>query len=175
MKLVAFALIVLSSIAASSGFPVTLKHSSEVTQVIASSRQEVLLLAQSLRSRAVANSLRKAIVEGGIALEILCDANSIQEPSNFIPVLSMLRKRNHRVAVRILRGVNRAVLIVDQSRAMFGALVGEPDSFGLTPTRLVTDALEVRQHVRAFKAQWQRATPWVYTVQPPRFTTGGRK
>jgi hypothetical protein len=175
MKQIVLLLCVLSSLAFSSGIPVTLERSSDVTQVIASSRREILILTPSLRSRVVVNALRKAVVDGGISLQILCDASTIKEPANFIPMLSVLSKRKNNVTVRILRNVNRALLIVDESRAVFGALVSEPDSFRLIPTRLITGTLEVRNQARNFKMQWKRATPWTYKVQPPSFKTGGQK
>jgi hypothetical protein len=175
MRRIVFALSVLSSLAFSNGIPVTLERSSDVTQVIASSRRKVLMLVPSLRSRAVANALRKAVVEGGVSLEILCDASLVNERSSFISMLSMLHQRNHNVTVRVLRGVNRTLLVVDESRAVFGPLVSEPDSFGLQPTRLVTDALEAQVQAQAFRAQWHRATPWTYTVKSPSFKTGGQK
>jgi hypothetical protein len=175
MRRIVLALSVLSSLAFSSGIPVRLDHASEVAQVIASSRREMLMLVPSLRSRVVANALRRAIVEGGVSLEILCDASLVNERSNFIPMLTMLHERKHNVTVRVLRGVNRTLLVVDQSRAVFGPLVSEPDSFGLQPTRLVTDAPEAQAHAREFRAQWKRATPWTYKVQPLNFKTGGRK
>lgn len=175
MRRIVFALSVLSSLAFSSGILVRLDHASEVAQVISSSQHEILILVPSLRSRAVANALRKAVVEGGVSLEILSDASSVSERSSFIPMLSMLHQRKHNVTVRVLRGVNRATLIVDESRAVFGPLISEPDSFGFQPTRLVTDALEVQVQAQAFRAQWKRATPWTYTLKAPSFKTGGQK
>jgi hypothetical protein len=175
MRRIVLALSMLSSLAFSSGIPVRLYHASEVAQVVASSRREVLMLVPSLRSRVVANALRKAVVEGGVLLELLCDASLVNERSSFIPMLSMLRQRNRDVTVRVLRGVNRAVLIVDQSRAVFGPLVSEPGSFGLQPTRLVTDALEAQAQARTFRSQWQKARPWTYSIKSPSFKTGGQK
>jgi hypothetical protein len=175
MKRIVLALLVLSSLAFSSGIPVTLERSSDVTQVIVSSRREVLLLVPSLRSRVVANALRKAVVEGGVSLEILCDARLVNERSSFIPMLSTLHQRKHNVMVRLLRGMSRAVLIIDESRAVFGPLVSEPDSFGLQPTRLITDALEAQVQARAYRSQWQKATPWTYKIKSPSFKTGGQK
>jgi hypothetical protein len=175
MRRIVLALSVFSSLAFSSGIPVRLDHASEVIQVVASSRREILILIPSLRSRAVANALRRAVVEGGVSLEILCDASLVNERSSFIPMLSMLHERKHNVTVRVLRGVNRTLLVMDQSRAVFGPLVSEPDSFGLQPTRLITDALEAQVQARAFRSQWQRATPWTHTVKSPSFKTGGQK
>jgi hypothetical protein len=175
MRRILLTLFVLSSLAFSNGIPVRLDHNSEVAQVIASSQHKISILVPNLRSRAVATALRKAVVEAGVSLEILCDASLVNERSNFIPLLSMLHKRKHNVTVRVLRGVNRTLLVVDQSRAVFGPLVSEPDSFGLQPTRLITDALEVRYQTREFRSQWQKATPWTYTLKSPSFKTGGQK
>jgi hypothetical protein len=175
MRRIVLALSVLSSLAFSGGIPVSLDHASDVVQVVASSRREILILIPSLRSRAVANALRRAVVEGGVSLEILCDASLVNERSNFIPMLTMLHERKHNVTVRVLRGVNRVVLILDESRAVFGPLVSEPDSFGLQPTHLVTDALEARTQTKVFRSQWRRATPWMYTLKSPSFKTGGQK
>jgi hypothetical protein len=175
MRRIVLALSVLSSLAFSSGIPIRLEHSSDVTQVIASSRREILILVPSLRSRAVATALRKAVVEGGVSLEILCDASLVYERSSFIPMLSMLHEQKHNVTVRVLRGVNRTLLVTDQSRAVFGPLVSEPDSFGLQPTRLITDVLEARVQARAFRSQWQKATPWTFTIKSPSFKIGGQK
>ena len=175
MKKIVLALSVFSGLALSSSIPTKLDHASDVAQVIASSRHEILILVPSLRSRAVANALQKAVVEGGVSLVILYDESSVNERSSFIPMLSILHQRKHNVTVRVLRGINRALLIIDESRAVYGPLVSEPDSFGLQPTRLVTDTLETRTQARAFKVQWRRATPWTYTVKSPSFKTGGQK
>jgi hypothetical protein len=175
MRRIVFALSVLSSLAFSSDIPVKLDYASDVAQVIASSRREILVLAPNLRSRIVANALRKAVVESGVSLEILCDASLLNERSSFIPMLSMLHERKHHVTVRVLRDVNRTLLIVDQSRAVFGPLVSEPDSFGSQPKRLATDVLEAQVQARTFRVQWQRATLWTYTIKSPSFKTGGQK
>jgi hypothetical protein len=175
MKRIVLALLLLSSFAYSNGIPVRLDHAAEVAQMVASSRHEILILAPSLRSRVVANALRKAVVEGGVSLEILCDTSLVNERSSFIPMLSMLQQRKHNVTVRVMRSVNRTLLVMDQSRAVFGPLVSEPDSLGLQPTRLITDAPEAQAHGRAFRARWQIARPWTYTVKSPSFKTGGQK
>lgn len=175
MKRAILALSALSSLAIAGGLPVALERASDVATVIASARRQVLVLAPSLRARAVADALRRALVEGGVKLLILCNADLVGERSSFVPMLSVLRARGHTVEVRVLREINRAVLVVDEARAVFGPLMAEPESFNLKPTRLVNDPSEAQGQARAFSAQWQRATRWMYTIQPPRFTNGGRK
>jgi hypothetical protein len=175
VKRVILALSVLSSLAFSSGIPVALERSTEVSEVIASARTRIRILAPSLRARGVADALRKALVEGGVHVQILCDANLVAERSSFVPILSLLRERKLPVEVRLLRGVTRTVLVVDESRAVFGALIAEPESFGLSPTRLVNDANEARAQTQFFDAQWKRATRWKYTITPPKFSNGGQK
>ena len=175
MKRVILALSALSSLAFSSGIPVTLERSAEVAEVIGSARTRILVLAPSLRGRAVADALRKALVEGGVHVSILCDANLITERSSFVPMLSVLGTRKLPVEVRLLRDVTRSALIVDESRTVFGSLIAAPESFGLQPTRLVNDETEARVQAQLFAAQWQRATPWSYRITPARFTNGGQK
>ena len=175
LRLGAFLSLVMFGISVSGGIPIKLEHSAEVAQTITSARQRILILVPSLRSRAVADALRKLIVEGGVHLQILCDASLMAERSNFIPMISLLRNRKQNVEVRVLRGVNRVVLIVDESRAVFGPLVAEPESISLKITRLINDATEAKLQVRAFEVQWKRATPWRYQIQAPIFSNGGQK
>jgi hypothetical protein len=173
VKPVVIMLLVLSSLGYATGIPVVLEREADVARVITAARHEVLVTAPSLRSRAVANALREVVVQGGVRVLILCDAKRVAEPSSFVPALSLLKGRSSQLEVRVLRGVNQAHLIVDGTRVVFGALVAAPWTHGLEPTRLVMDVAEARTQARAFFVQWRRALPWLLTIRPPRFTSGG--
>jgi hypothetical protein len=173
VKFVVVVLLVLSGLGYATGIPVVLEREADVARVITAARHEVLVTAPSLRSRAVANALREAVVQSGVRVLILCDAKQVAEPSSFVPALSLLKGRGLQLEVRVLRGVRRANLIVDGTRVVFGALVAAPWTYGLEPTRLVMDAAEAQTQTRAFFAQWKWAAPWAHTIRPPRFTSGG--
>jgi hypothetical protein len=174
MKRTLLTLSALSSLAFAGSLPVTLERSADVAEVITSAHTQVLVLAPSLRARVVADALRRALVEGGVRILILCDADLIAERSSFVPMLSVLRDK-YPVEVRLLRGVTRAALITDDSRAVFGPLIAVPESRGLQPTRLLNEPTESRAQAQWFMAQWKRATPWTYRVPAPRYTNGGQK
>ena len=175
MKRALMLLAITSNLALSSSLPGTLERELDVARVIAVARHQVLVLAPDLRSRTVATSLRKAVVESGVSIFILCDADLIRERSSFVPILSLLRERKHQVEVRVLRNVTRRTLIVDETQTVFGALIAEPNSIGSQPTRLLIGKLEARNQARAFWTQWKRATPWTYQIQSPKFSNGGQK
>ena len=68
MKRALMLLAITSSLALSSSLPSTLERELDVARVIAVARHQVLVLAPDLRSRTVATSLRKAVVESGVSI-----------------------------------------------------------------------------------------------------------
>jgi hypothetical protein len=162
------------NLASASSLPITLEREEQVANVVLTARAEVRVIAPLLRSSIVTNALRRVLVEHHVRVLILADADLIQDRSSYIPALSVLASRHHPVQVRLLRGITRAVLIVDQARVMLGPLVTEPATFGLKPTRLLMDTTEARVQTKAFQSQWQRAKPWSLELQNPRFATGGK-
>jgi hypothetical protein len=168
------ALLTSSTLMRSSSLPIVLETEAEVARVIASAGREVSLFAPSLRSRVVANALRRSAVEGGVRVFLLMDAAFIEQRSSFIPALSVIQQPA-RVEVRLQRGLSSAWLVADGRQVVFGPLVAEPSAFGLDQTRLVLDQREAQMQARDFAQHWRKATPWRYRVQSPRFTNGGRK
>jgi hypothetical protein len=172
-RLLAIALLLSSALASS--FPQELKQESEVASVILSAKREVLILAPNLYSKEIANAVRRVLVEGQTPVRILADSRLIGGRSGFVATLSLLAlktaaKPARPIQVRVIEGIDRAVLVVDGSRSVAGPLVTERWTIGLQPTYFSASAEEAGRRVNVFKRNWPRAKPWSFTIQNPRFT-----
>jgi hypothetical protein len=165
---------VLLSTALASGFPQELKAESDVASVIMSAKREVLILAPNLYSKETANAVRRVLVEGQTPVRILADANFIGARSGFVATLSLLATKTttkpaRPVEVRLLEGIDRAVLVVDGSRSVTGPLVTERWTIGLRPTYFSASVEDAQRRVAAFSRNWAKAKPWSFKIQNPSF------
>jgi hypothetical protein len=114
VKILLAALLTSSTLGRPSNPPLVLESEADVARVIASASREVLLFAPSLRSRVVANAIRRSAVENGVRVFVVADVASVEQRSSFLPALSILRAPA-RVQVRLRRGVSSAWLVVGKS------------------------------------------------------------
>ncbi len=142
--------------------------------MILAARETVFVLAPQLRGRAVADALRRAAVEQGVRVFILCDSGRTLEPGGFAAALSLIRQRDQPLEVRVARNISGFSLVVDEARTVSGPLVSEPWIFGLISTRLDLESRVALERARRFRELWTRAKPWIYRVQNPRFQSRGR-
>jgi hypothetical protein len=157
-----------------SSLPLELKTEEEVARVILAARETIFVSAPQLRGRTVADALRRAAVERGVRVFILCEARRTLDPGGFVAALSLLRQRDQPLEVRVVQSVFGFSLVVDEAQTVNGPLVGEPRTFGQTPTRLDLELRVALERAKRFREAWIRAKPWIYRVQNPRFQPRGR-
>ena len=165
----------LACLARASSLPIELRDEGAVANVILAAQKTVFVIAPQLRSRTMTDALRRAAVERGVRVLILCDAALTLERGGYAAALSLLYKR-YPLEVRVLRRVSNQTAVVDQNRSVTGPLIANVWTFGLRPTRLDLEPSFARERARRFWTQWQRAKPWVYQVKNPSFSSvGGTK
>ena len=177
MKLfqVAGTYLVCACLASASSLPIELRDEGEVAQVVLAAQRTVFISVRQFHNRAVADALRRAVVERGVRVLILCDGRYILERGGFIAGLSLLQSR-YPLEIRVLRGVPNATLTVDENRSVIGPLIAEPWTFGLPTTRLDLEPRLALERTQRFWTVWRRAKPWTYQIKNPSFSSlGGAK
>ncbi len=123
--------------------------------------REILLISPSLRSKDVAEALRKSAVERGVTIFVIADARLINEPSGYLGSLSFLEN----VHVRLVQGLTSSRAIIDRSILVSGSLLFDvPNPLETKPTFAATDAQITASTVTWFNRIWSTAKPYKYQV-----------
>lgn len=131
--------------------------------VLYAGTQEILLVAPSVRSKEVADGLRRAAVERGTPIFIIADASLAGERAGFLPGLSLLGN----VQVRLLRGVVQPSAVVDRKLLISGLLLFDiPSPLETRLTEARTDPRAINDAVRWFTKAWKLAKPYKYSLAP---------
>jgi hypothetical protein len=146
--------------AQSAGRP--LESPKAVGSVLYTGTQEILLVAPSVRSKEVADGLRRAATERGTPIFILADARFIEERAGYLPGLSLVKN----VQIRLLRGVQTSQAIVDRKLLISGPLLFDiANPLETKPTEALTETRRVNAAINWFAGAWKAAKP--YTYRPP--------
>jgi len=127
----------------------------EALHLISTARSEIMLAAPTLRSQAVAEALRQALVVRGVAVFLLVDANLLEERASYVLTLALAGAQ-----VR-LAPVNEGVLIIDRQTALRGGF-WELEGAAL-PTQISQDAVLVGQVASWFYEAYRVAPVYEYT------------
>ena len=174
MKLarVGILLLAFTCVARASSVPIELQDENDVARVILATQRTLFVIAPQLRSHPIADALRRAAVERGARVLILCDTHHVLERGGYVAGLSLLRQR-FPLEVRVLQGISSQTLIADESRSVTGPLIADPWTFGQTATRLDLERSVALERAGRFWVMWKRAKPWVYRIQNPSFSSPG--
>ena len=126
----------------------------------ASSRQIVIAI-PSIRSKAIAEGLRRAAVERNVRVFILADAFQVSEATSFIPSLSLLPG----VSVKVLTGIRQSQAVMDGQVLVQGPLLY--DISGPLETRDTiadTNPYHTRAAAAWFNRNWKKAKSFKYQI-----------
>jgi hypothetical protein len=127
----------------------------EALHLISTARNEVMLAAPTLRSQAVAEALRQALVVRGVAVFILVDPALSEERASYVLTLALAGAQ-----VR-LAPVAEGVLVIDRQVALRGGF-WELEGTAL-PTQISHDAALVAPVVSWFYEVYRIAPVFEYT------------
>lgn len=138
-----------------------LRDTRAVGDVLRLATREILLTVPSVRSRDVAEGLRRAALERGARVFVLADVSLVQEPSGYLAGLSLVKN----IQVRLLRGVSVYRAVVDRSVLVSGGLLFDmPTPLEPRPTTASTKTRAWTEAAAWFTRAWTQARP--YTFQP---------
>lgn len=141
----------------------TLESPKIVGGVLYTGTQEILFVAPSVRSKEVADGLRRAAVERGTPVFIIADAGLVAERAGFLSGLSLVNN----VQVRLLRGVAQPSAVVDRKLLISGLLLFDiPSPLTTKRTEARTDPRAIGDAVRWFTNAWKLAKPYKYSPAP---------
>jgi hypothetical protein len=142
--------------------PRPLESPKAVGSVLYTGTEEILLVAPSVRSKEIADGLRRAAVERGTPIFILADVRFVEERAGYLPGLSLVKN----VQVRLLRGVPISQATVDRKLLISGPLLFDiPNPLEVKPTEALTETRRVNAAINWFAGAWKAAKP--YTYRPP--------
>ncbi len=137
--------------------------------VMYAATQEILLVVPSLRSKEVADSLRRAATERGTVVYILADASLIEERASYLPGLSLLKGN---VQVRLLRGLRTGQAVVDRKLLLSGPLLVDiPNPLEPGRTEASTSLTDINRSINWFGRAWKQARPYSFRADPPKRKT----
>lgn len=141
----------------------TIGSAREVGDGVASAASEVMLVTPFLRSKEVAESLRKVATQRGVRVYVLADVQYIQEGGSFLNGLSMVKG----IQIRLLRGLKDSRATIDRKSTITGPLLADQASL-LNPgmTTLIQEPRMVQAASAWFSRAWATATPYKYEVPP---------
>ncbi len=153
---------ILLSVSAALALPSrTLSTPQEVGATLLAATSEVTLVTPALRSKDVAENLRKAAVERGVRVFLLADVRFLNDGGSFLGGLSLTPG----IQVRLLRGLNDSRATIDRQVTLSGPLLADVISpLQQTPTQASQEPREVRTAGAWFSKAWAQARPYRYEV-----------
>jgi hypothetical protein len=139
----------------------TLTTSQEVGATLLAATSEVMIVTPALRSKDVAEGLRKAAVERGVRVFLLADVRFLNDGGSYLNGLSLTPG----IQVRLLRGVGASRATVDRQLTLSGPLLSDiasPLQQELTAT--TQEPFKVRSAAAWFSKAWAQARPYKYKV-----------
>lgn len=136
-----------------------LATSQQVVAQLDRAHEQMLLLAPSLFSRPVAEAVRRAAAERGVAVFVLVAPAWVEAPGSYVASLALLSG----VQVRLTETERRFVVVDgdDDAFVIEGALVSESQRrFDERPTYALADPREVQARAALFTQVWSAATPY---------------
>jgi hypothetical protein len=136
-----------------------------VGSVMYAATGEILLVVPSLRSKEVADGLRRAATERGTTVFVIADASLVEERAGYLPGLSLLKN----IQVRLLRGVRSSQAVVDRQLLLSGPLlVDVPNPLEPGRTEARSDPRAINQAASWFARAWKQAKPYRFSPNVPK-------
>lgn len=142
---------------AAQGVPGTLQSTAEVVQAIDTATQELMVATDLLRSKEVANALRRAAVDRGVTVFIVVPPENVADASSYFISLAFAD-----AAVRLV-SFQGSFIVIDRRVLVQGPLVAgvkQLPGSQVEPTRLSQDAAEVARFVGSFYKSFSAAQPY---------------
>lgn len=137
--------------------PGTLQSTAEVVQAIDTATQELMVAADLLRSKEVANALRRAAVDRSVTIFMVAPPENITDPSSYFVSLAFAD-----IAVRLV-SFEGSFLVIDRTVLIEGPLIAGVKQLPraqVAPTRLSQDVAEVSSFVESFYRSFSAAQPY---------------
>ncbi len=135
-----------------------LNKAEEVEEVVQVATSEILVVTDVLRSQAVADALREAMVVRGVAVYILIPVVTAEEKPSYTASLAYAGAN-----VR-LSEVGGSFIVLDRRYTLTGPLIGSLGQVETeTPTLLIDDPSYAQKFVEGFRQSFEQAQ--VYTPQ----------
>jgi sugar-specific transcriptional regulator TrmB len=126
--------------------------------------REILIISPSLRSKDIAEALRKSALERGVTIFVIADALLVDEPAGYLGGLSLLKN----VHVRLVQGLTSSRAIIDRTILVSGSLLFDvPNPLESKPTFAATDPQATSSTINWFNRVWRTAAPYKYKIQTP--------
>lgn len=136
-----------------------------VSATLYSASREILIVSPSIRSKDVAEALRKAALERGVTIFVIADARLVGEPAGYLSGLSLLEN----VHVRLVQGLTSSRATIDRTIVVSGPLLFDsPNPLENRPTFAATDPQATATTVAWFNRVWSTAKPYKYEIQLPK-------
>lgn len=134
-----------------------------VAKLIDAAQNEILLQATTLQQHDIADALRRAVVQRGVAVFVLVSPRGANEPASYTQGLA-LAGAHVRVAT-----VTTNVMIIDRTYVAHGLLLARAPRPGenASPTRYTQTRQAATDASAAFVTAFQRAAVFKYVFQPP--------
>ena len=137
--------------------PGTLQSTAEVIQAIDTATQELMVASDLLRSKEVANALRRAAVDRSVTVFVVAPPENVTDPSSYFVSLAFAD-----VAVRLVP-FEGSFIVIDRTVLIEGPLIAgvkQLPGVQVAPTRLSQDAAEVSSFVESFYQSFSAAEPY---------------
>jgi hypothetical protein len=122
---------------------------------------EILVISPSIRSKDVAEALRKSALERGVTIFVIADVRLVDEPAGYLGGLSLLKN----VHVRLVQGLTSSRAIIDRSILVSGSLLFDvPNPLESKPTFAATDPQATSSTIAWFNRVWGTAKPYKYEI-----------
>lgn len=133
----------------------TLGTAADVAGIVAQATGEVLLATDVLRTEAVAEALRQAMVVRGVPVFVLVPPAAAEENASYVAGLA------HAGAAVRLSEVAGSFLVVDRRYTVAGPLIGGlGEAAGQVPTIIVDDPSFAARFVEGFRQSFAAAQPY---------------
>ena len=137
--------------------PGALKNTAEVVQAIDTATQELMVASDLLRSKEVANALRRAVVDRSVTLFMVVPPENVADPASYFVSLAFAD-----AAVRLV-SFKGSFIVIDRSVLVEGPFIAgvkQLPGAQVAPTRLSQDAAEVSSFVTSFYESFSAAEPY---------------
>lgn len=138
--------------------PIT--QSEDITEIINSSTQELLLVTDVFRNKILADAVRVAVLECGVKAFVLAPEALVQDLSSYFGTL-----RQAGVAIH-LQEATGAFLVIDRKFVIQGSLLSELETPEISnPTMLIASEDYAKHLTQIFIDAFEGAKEWVYEPQ----------
>lgn len=138
--------------------PIT--DSEALIEVIASSTQELLLVTDVFRNEAVADAVKDALTERGVAVYALAPRDLVTDLSSYFGTLAQAG------AVIHTQEATGAFLVIDREYVIQGSMLGSlPEAQAVTPTMLIASSEYADQLAGLFIDAFEGGETWTYEPQ----------